>query len=71
MLDKTVVLCMGEFGRTPRINPASGRDHWLTASAWRWPGAASGEAGSLEKPTRRGSRTRSAVSASPMFMPPC
>jgi hypothetical protein len=30
LLKKTVVLCMGEFGRTPRINPAGGRDHWPT-----------------------------------------
>jgi uncharacterized protein (DUF1501 family) len=28
LLSKTVVLCMGEFGRTPKINPAAGRDHW-------------------------------------------
>ena len=28
MLDNTVVLAMGEFGRTPKINPAGGRDHW-------------------------------------------
>jgi len=28
LLKKTVVLCMGEFGRTPNINPAAGRDHW-------------------------------------------
>lgn len=28
MLDKTVVLCGGEFGRTPKINPFAGRDHW-------------------------------------------
>jgi hypothetical protein len=28
-LDKDVlVLVMGEFGRTPRINPQAGRDHW-------------------------------------------
>ncbi|MGE0759885.1 MAG: DUF1501 domain-containing protein [Pirellulaceae bacterium] len=27
-LDSTVVLWGGEFGRTPRINPAGGRDHW-------------------------------------------
>lgn len=26
--DSTVVLCIGEFGRTPAINPFSGRDHW-------------------------------------------
>jgi Protein of unknown function (DUF1501) len=27
-LEKTIVLCAGEFGRTPIINPAGGRDHW-------------------------------------------
>jgi uncharacterized protein (DUF1501 family) len=27
-LDRTVVLCCGEFGRTPRVNPLGGRDHW-------------------------------------------
>jgi hypothetical protein len=28
LLKRTVVLCMGEFGRTPSINPLGGRDHW-------------------------------------------
>ena len=28
MLDETLVACAGEFGRTPKINPANGRDHW-------------------------------------------
>lgn len=28
LLEKTLVLCGGEFGRTPSINPAGGRDHW-------------------------------------------
>jgi hypothetical protein len=27
-LQQTVVVCMGEFGRTPTINPGAGRDHW-------------------------------------------
>lgn len=27
-LKDTVVLCCGEFGRTPELNPAGGRDHW-------------------------------------------
>ena len=31
MLDKTLVIWMGEFGRTPRINPNSGRDHFPRA----------------------------------------
>src|SRR6185436_14405096 len=28
MLDDTLVTCLAEFGRTPKINPAGGRDHW-------------------------------------------
>jgi hypothetical protein len=28
LLDETLVLCMGEFGRSPRVNAAAGRDHW-------------------------------------------
>jgi hypothetical protein len=28
LLDETLVICMGEFGRTPRVNKNSGRDHW-------------------------------------------
>src|SRR5207302_4547832 len=28
LLDETLVVCLGEFGRTPRINTAAGRDHW-------------------------------------------
>jgi hypothetical protein len=28
LLDETLVVCMGEFGRTPKINAGAGRDHW-------------------------------------------
>ena len=28
MLERTLVVVMGEFGRSPKINPAAGRDHW-------------------------------------------
>ncbi len=28
LLDSTLVIAMGEFGRTPRINGNAGRDHW-------------------------------------------
>jgi uncharacterized protein (DUF1501 family) len=28
LLETTLVLAMGEFGRTPRLNPRGGRDHW-------------------------------------------
>ena len=33
MLENTVVYCDGEFGRTPRINNNSGRDHWARSMA--------------------------------------
>jgi hypothetical protein len=32
LLDSTLVVWMGEFGRTPRINGNRGRDHW--ANSW-------------------------------------
>ena len=28
MLDDTLVTALAEFGRTPKVNPAGGRDHW-------------------------------------------
>jgi hypothetical protein len=28
MLDDTLVASLAEFGRTPKVNPAGGRDHW-------------------------------------------
>lgn len=28
LLDSTLVIVMGEFGRTPKLNAAGGRDHW-------------------------------------------
>lgn len=31
LLDETIVVCAGEFGRTPRVNASGGRDHWSRA----------------------------------------
>ena len=28
LLKSTIVMCMGEFGRTPKVNSSAGRDHW-------------------------------------------
>ncbi len=28
LLDRTLVVCLGEFGRTPKLNRVGGRDHW-------------------------------------------
>ena len=32
LLDTTLVVWFGDFGRTPKINPSAGRDHWATAA---------------------------------------
>jgi hypothetical protein len=32
LLETTMIVWMGEFGRTPKINPSKGRDHW--ANSW-------------------------------------
>src|SRR5262249_790281 len=32
LLDSTLIVWMGEFGRTPKINGNRGRDHW--ANSW-------------------------------------
>jgi uncharacterized protein (DUF1501 family) len=33
MLERTIVYCAGEFGRTPKINGNAGRDHWARSMA--------------------------------------
>lgn len=33
LLDKTLVIMMGEMGRTPRVNAQAGRDHWSMAQS--------------------------------------
>jgi hypothetical protein len=32
MLARTLVVWVGDFGRTPKVNSAGGRDHWATAA---------------------------------------
>lgn len=39
LLAETLVVCMGEFGRTPRINRDVGRDHWGQAASLLFAGA--------------------------------
>ena len=33
LLGETLVVCLGEFGRTPKINPNAGRDHWAACNS--------------------------------------
>lgn len=39
LLDETLVVAIGEFGRTPKINPKSGRDHWGSVFSFALAGA--------------------------------
>jgi uncharacterized protein (DUF1501 family) len=39
LLEKTLVLCMGEFGRSPRITGQAARDHWPNCYFSLWAGA--------------------------------
>jgi hypothetical protein len=38
LLETTLVVCMGEFGRTPRINSIGSRDHWHPCYFSVWAG---------------------------------
>lgn len=39
LIEDTLVVCMGEFGRTPRISPRAARDHWPQCYFSLWSGA--------------------------------
>jgi hypothetical protein len=39
LLDETLVVCMGEFGRTPKITDRAARDHWPQCYFSLWAGA--------------------------------
>ena len=39
LLEDTLVVAMGEFGRTPKINKNAGRDHWARAASMLFTGA--------------------------------
>jgi hypothetical protein len=39
LLDETLVVVMGEFGRTPKVNKDAGRDHWGKAGSLLFAGA--------------------------------
>lgn len=39
LLDSTLVVVLGEFGRTPKINKDAGRDHWSSAMSVMMAGA--------------------------------
>src|SRR5690606_22595231 len=34
MMDNTLVVWLGDFGRTPKVNPSAGRDHWAGSTVF-------------------------------------
>jgi hypothetical protein len=55
LLDSTLIVWMGEFGRTPRINPSNGRDHFPAAWSTVLAGGGVKGGGAVGKTSRDGS----------------
>ena len=53
LLDETLVVVMGEFGRSPKINAAGGRDHWGSCFSVALAGAGSAAGRSSARATAR------------------
>lgn len=56
LLDTTLVCCMGEFGRTPRINKRASRDHWPGCFFSLWAGGGVKPGKVIGKSSARGER---------------
>jgi uncharacterized protein (DUF1501 family) len=56
LLENTLVLMSGEFGRTPRINQTAGRDHWPQASFFWMAGGGLKTGQVIGSTNRRGER---------------
>jgi uncharacterized protein (DUF1501 family) len=54
LLDSTLVVCQGEFGRTPKINAQTGRDHWPASWAVALAGGGLKTGQALGKTTKDG-----------------
>ena len=60
LIDQTLVVCTGEFGRTPKINSRAARDHWTRCYSSIWagggvkPGRVIGESDKLGQDPRSG-----------------
>ena len=54
LLNDTLVVCMGEFGRTPKISPRAARDHWTGCYFSLWAGAGIEGGRAIGESDRRG-----------------
>ncbi len=69
-LDSTLILWMGEFGRTPTINPRGGRDHWPSQGVQRPAGGRRNPRRASDRPDGQiGNRNRFAARDDPRSVP--
>ena len=54
LLEETLVVVIGEFGRTPKINPRSARDHWPQCYFSLWAGAGIPPGGTIGRSDKLG-----------------
>ena len=54
MLADTLVVCLGEFGQSPKINRHGGRDHWPHAQTVLLAGAGAARRQGLRRTDRNG-----------------
>lgn len=68
LLEDTVIVCLGEFGRTPQINHRFGRDHWSHSWSCVLGGAGFPRGGVHGKTSANGTEvTDGKVEAAPLF----
>ena len=66
LLAETLVVCMGEFGRTPKITPRAARDHWIHCYPSIWAGAGIAPGRVIGASDKRGEHPK----AGPVVTPP-
>ena len=71
LLDATLVVAMGEFGRTPKVNDKAGRDHWEHCYTPCSPAAASRAAASSAVATAGPNTRTTAPPRRPTWPPRC
>jgi len=54
LLKNTLIVCMGEFGRTPKITNRAARDHWPQCYFSMWAGAGIEPGRCIGESNRRG-----------------
>ena len=66
LLSRTLVVCMGEFGRTPRISARASRDHWTQCYPSIWAGAGIAGGRTIGESDERGAVPRSGPVVTPL-----